>query len=118
MNQQPALLQAPSKSNAGTKESGPKSERQEKRNKMEKDRRDRERHQLGRITCLFKVASSGKPWSRKDALSLGKILFHVVECNDHLQNSFQVSCSLSMAPAPSIKAPLRLAPPLRPYRYP
>ena len=54
------------------------SERQEKRNQMEKDRRGRERYQLERICLLFKVAPSGKPWSRKNALCLGEILFHVV----------------------------------------
>ena len=74
VNPQPVLLQAPSVAKAGAKESEKKSERQERRNRMEKDRRDRERHQLGRITRLFKVGSSGKPWSRKNALSLGEIL--------------------------------------------
>ena len=78
VNPQPALLQAPSSSRAGTKGSGPMSERQEKRNQMEKDRRGRERYQLERICLLFKVAPSGKPWSRKNALCFGEILFHVV----------------------------------------
>ena len=90
MNPQPALLQARSASKAVKKESGPKSELQEKRNEREKDRRDRERYQLGRISLLFKVASDDKLWSRKDALALGEILFHVVECNDRLHNSIQV----------------------------
>ena len=93
MNPQPALLQAPSTSKTGTKGSDPRSERQVKRNLMEKDRRGRERYQLERICLLFKVASSGKPWSRKNALYLGEILFHVVECNDRLQNLIQASCS-------------------------
>jgi hypothetical protein len=89
VNPQPALLQAPSTSKAGTKRSGPKSELQEKRNLQEKDRRARERYQLGRISLLFKVASESKLWSKKNALALGEILFHVVECNDRLQNSIQ-----------------------------
>ena len=84
---------------------------------MEKDRRGRERHQLERICLLFKVATSGKPWSRKNALCLGEILFHVVGCGDRLQNSIQVSCSSCMAPPPSLRASSRFAPPLRPLRY-
>jgi hypothetical protein len=54
------------------------SRRGRRRSAMEKEKRLRERHRLVRISHPFKAASSAMPWSRKDAPSLGKMLFCVV----------------------------------------
>ena len=78
VNPRPALRQSPSAPGTGTKTSGKQSERRAKRSKTEKERRDRERCQLERMSRLFKVSPNLKVWSRKDVLSLGKMISRVL----------------------------------------
>lgn len=47
--------------------------KQIKKNGFEKGRRDRERHHLERISRLFRAPQ--QDWTKKDLLSLGKIIF-------------------------------------------
>ncbi|KAF9783213.1 hypothetical protein BJ322DRAFT_141439 [Thelephora terrestris] len=71
VNQQPALRQSVGAPEARGKASGKQTERRRKRNEVEKARRDQERHQVERISRLFRA--SEKVWSKKDALGLAII---------------------------------------------
>ena len=75
VNQQPALRHSVIAPEAVGKTNGKQTERRRKRNELEKGRRDRERHQVERISRLFKA--SERAWSKKDALTLGEIISRI-----------------------------------------
>ena len=70
-----------------------------KKNEAEKERRSGERYHIARMSRLFRVPVSRQPWSKKDVLSLGKIIFLIDGSEYSLTKSVPVALFLLYGPA-------------------
>ena len=85
VNQQPALRRPPGTSQPGRVMCGERMGKYARKNGTEKERRDWERHHLERISRLFKATR--QLWSKKEVLSLGKIIF-LIDGHNRLLTKF------------------------------
>ena len=79
VNESPTLL-GPMASVVPRPEVGEQDEPRGYRNGAEKERRDKERHSMERISRLFK-ARPQQQWSRQDLLGLGETVFLIDGCD-------------------------------------
>ena len=79
VNQSPTLL-GPIYLSQPRPEVGEQDELRAYRNGSEKERRDKERHSMERISRLFK-AQPQQQWSRQDLLGLGETVFLIDGCD-------------------------------------